>query len=45
MADQVEKGELRLDDVVQVETGGLHPHYTGKKERQNRFSPSAGLPI
>ena len=39
MADQVEKGELRLDDVVQVETGGLHPHYTGKKERQNRFRP------
>jgi RNA polymerase primary sigma factor len=39
MADQVEKGELRLDDVVQVETGSLHPHYTGKKERQNRFRP------
>jgi RNA polymerase primary sigma factor len=39
MAEQVEKGDLRLDDVVQVETGGLHPHYTGKKERQNRFRP------
>ncbi len=39
MAEQVENGDLRLDDVVQVETGGLHPHYTGKKERQNRFRP------
>jgi RNA polymerase primary sigma factor len=39
MAEQVEEGELRLDEVVQVETGGLHPHYTGKKERQNRFRP------
>ena len=39
LAEQVEKGELRLDEVVQVETGGLHPHYTGKKERQNRFRP------
>jgi RNA polymerase primary sigma factor len=39
MAEQVEKNELRLDEVVQVETGGLHPHYTGKKERQNRFRP------
>ncbi|NIM19107.1 MAG: RNA polymerase sigma factor RpoD [Candidatus Latescibacteria bacterium] len=39
LAAQVEKGELRLDEVVQVETGGLHPHYTGKKERQSRFRP------
>ncbi|UCG53089.1 MAG: RNA polymerase sigma factor RpoD [Candidatus Latescibacterota bacterium] len=39
LADLVEKGELRLDEVIQVETGGLHPHYTGKKERQNRFRP------
>jgi len=39
MAEQVERNELRLDEVVQVETGGLHPHYTGKKERQNRFRP------
>jgi RNA polymerase primary sigma factor len=39
LTDQVERGELRLDEVVQVETGGLHPHYTGKKERQNRFRP------
>jgi RNA polymerase primary sigma factor len=39
MAEKVEKNELRLDEVVQVETGGLHPHYTGKKERQTRFRP------
>jgi RNA polymerase primary sigma factor len=39
LTDKVDKGELRLDEVVQVETGGLHPHYTGKKERQNRFRP------
>ncbi len=39
LADKVEQEELRLDEVVQVETGGLHPHYTGKKERQNRFRP------
>jgi RNA polymerase primary sigma factor len=35
----VEKEEKRLDEVVQVETGGLHPHYTGKKELQARFKP------
>ncbi len=39
LSELVEKEELRLDEVVQVETGGLHPHYTGKKERQNRFRP------
>jgi RNA polymerase primary sigma factor len=39
LAEKVDKGELRLDEVVQVETGGLHPHYTGKKERQTRFRP------
>ncbi|MDH3216254.1 MAG: sigma-70 family RNA polymerase sigma factor, partial [Candidatus Krumholzibacteria bacterium] len=39
MAKLVEKGELRLDEVIQVETGGLHPHYTGKKELQTRFRP------
>ncbi len=39
LAEKVEEAELRLDEVVQVETGGLHPHYTGKKERQNRFRP------
>ncbi len=39
LAEKVEEGELRLDEVIQVETGGLHPHYTGKKERQSRFRP------
>ena len=39
LADLVTKEEKRLDEVVQVETGGLHPHYTGKKERQARFRP------
>jgi len=35
----VEKEEMRLDDLVQVEAGTLHPHYTGKKELQARFRP------
>ncbi len=39
LARVVEKGEMRLDEVVQVETGGLAPSYTGKKERQARFRP------
>ena len=39
LVDQVNKEELRLDEVIQVETGGLHPHYTGKKERSQRFRP------
>ncbi|MEE9268682.1 MAG: RNA polymerase sigma factor RpoD [Candidatus Krumholzibacteria bacterium] len=39
LASQVEREEMRLDEVIQVETGGLHPHYTGKKERQARFRP------
>ncbi|UCH83013.1 MAG: hypothetical protein JSW50_11145, partial [Candidatus Latescibacterota bacterium] len=39
LAELVEEGELRLDDVIQVETGGLHPNYTGKKERLLRFRP------
>ncbi|MDH4337677.1 MAG: hypothetical protein OEX18_10450, partial [Candidatus Krumholzibacteria bacterium] len=32
LARVVEKGEMRLDEVVQVETGGLAPSYSGKKE-------------
>ncbi|HEX5133074.1 MAG TPA: RNA polymerase sigma factor RpoD [Candidatus Krumholzibacteria bacterium] len=39
LARVVEKGEMRLDEVVQVETGGLAPSITGKKERQARFRP------
>jgi RNA polymerase primary sigma factor len=39
LARLVEKEEMRLDDLIQVETGALHPHYTGKKELQARFRP------
>jgi RNA polymerase primary sigma factor len=39
LARAVEKAEMRLDEVVQVETGGLAPSFTGKKERQMRFRP------
>ena len=39
LARKVDQEEMRLDEVIQVETGGLHPHYTGKKERQARFRP------
>jgi RNA polymerase primary sigma factor len=35
----VEKGDMRLDEAVQVETGGLAPSYSGKKERQARLRP------
>jgi len=35
----VEKEEMRLDEFVQVDTGALHPHYTGKKEIIARFRP------
>jgi RNA polymerase primary sigma factor len=30
--DRLEKGSMRLEDLVQVETGGLHPHLSGRKE-------------
>jgi RNA polymerase primary sigma factor len=39
LAMAVENEEMRLDEVVQVEAGGIHPHYSGKKERQARFRP------
>jgi RNA polymerase primary sigma factor len=39
LAKLVEKEEMRLDDLIQVETGALHPHYTGRKELQARFRP------
>lgn len=38
-AKKVEAEEMRLDQVIQVETGGLHPHYAGKKESAQRFRP------
>ena len=30
--EKLEEGTLRLDDVIQIEGGGLHPHFSGKKE-------------
>jgi RNA polymerase primary sigma factor len=39
LAQLVENEEMRLDEVLQVESGGIHPHYSGKKERQTRFRP------
>ncbi len=30
--ERLEKGTMRLEDLVQVETGGLHPHLSGRKE-------------
>ncbi|MBN2184402.1 MAG: RNA polymerase sigma factor RpoD [Candidatus Krumholzibacteriota bacterium] len=32
--EQLESGELRLEDVIQLETGGLHPPYSGVKEQK-----------
>ena len=32
--EKLEKGFLRLEDIVQLESGGLHPHYSGKKEQK-----------
>jgi RNA polymerase primary sigma factor len=34
----IESEELRLEEVIQLETGGLHPHYTGKKEQKKYTS-------
>jgi RNA polymerase primary sigma factor len=45
LARAVEKGDMRLDEVVQVETGGLAPSYTGKKERAARFRPVKKIAI
>ncbi|OQX85556.1 MAG: hypothetical protein B6D63_02055, partial [Candidatus Latescibacteria bacterium 4484_7] len=30
--ERLEKEEMKLEDLVQLESGGLHPHYSGKKE-------------
>jgi len=29
---ELENGTIRIEEVIQLETGGLHPHYSGKKE-------------
>ncbi|MCU0639275.1 MAG: RNA polymerase sigma factor RpoD [Candidatus Krumholzibacteria bacterium] len=34
LVGKLEKEELKLEDVVQLETGGLHPHYSGLKEQK-----------
>ncbi len=31
---RIEEEEMRLEEVIQLESGGLHPHYTGKKEQK-----------
>ncbi|UCF04444.1 MAG: RNA polymerase sigma factor RpoD [bacterium] len=30
--ERLEKDSIRLEDILQLESGGLHPHYSGKKE-------------
>ncbi|MBN2071549.1 MAG: RNA polymerase sigma factor RpoD [Candidatus Krumholzibacteriota bacterium] len=35
--EKLDNGELRLEDVVILETGGLHPHFSGAKE-QKKYS-------
>jgi len=30
--ERLEKGTMRLEDLLQIETGGLHPHLSGRKE-------------
>ncbi len=30
--EKLEMGTMRLEDLIQIEGGGLHPHYSGKKE-------------
>ena len=34
----IEAEEVRLEDVLQLETGGLHPHYSGKKDQKKYTS-------
>ena len=35
---RIEAEEVRLEDVIQLETGGLHPHYSGKKDQKKYTS-------
>lgn len=39
LARAVEREEIRMDEVVQIASGGIQPSYSGKKERQARFRP------
>ncbi len=34
----IEAEEVRLEDVIQLETGGLHPHFSGKKDQKKYTS-------
>ena len=34
----IEAEEVRLEDILQLETGGLHPHYSGKKDQKKYTS-------
>ncbi len=36
--EKIESEELRLEDVILLESGGLHPHFTGKKEQKKYIS-------
>jgi RNA polymerase primary sigma factor len=35
---RIEEEEIRLEEVIQLESGGLHPHYSGKKEQKKHTS-------
>ena len=35
---RIEAEEVRLEDVIQLETGGLHPHFSGKKDQKKYTS-------
>ncbi|MBN1165387.1 MAG: RNA polymerase sigma factor RpoD [Candidatus Krumholzibacteriota bacterium] len=36
--EALEEDEIRLEYIIQMESGGLHPHYTGKKEQKKYVS-------
>ncbi len=36
--ERLEKGMARLEDIIQIESGGLHPHYSGRKETKKYIS-------
>jgi len=39
LAKIVEKGEMRIDEVVQVESGSIQPSFSTRKDIQARFRP------
>lgn len=32
--EHLDNSEMRLEEIIQLETGGLHPHYSGVKEQK-----------